>query len=431
MKEIAFLAATLLVVIAGAWIARLGAVARLDRRAQLAIVFALGCLAATILMFIESLIGMSWDRISLGSPLFFLALAAPRASWRERAAESRWTWSDIAIVLLVALTLYGVLDARETNGDLVHFWGPKAQQFHLTGKIDAEFLGFQHYYLMHPDYPPLLPLLLAWGSLGSHGFSWWGALLLTPLFLYATVEAFRGLACDALGVEGASRVALLLAAVLTYGFAQGRVAGAADPPLLLFETIALAALTFDGEGWGGVAIAALALGAASWTKVEGAAFTIIVVAAYAVTRRRPLATLALLSPSIVLLGSWIAFAARHHLLDAYAANRGALNLAATPMVLLEVAKSASYGAFFLPWIAAAAPLLISRRWRAAALPLAVAVLTVGCTLFFYVHGHDPRWWIKASGDRVLLTPLMCLVVASAASMRGGQLRVRSASASAR
>jgi len=431
MKEVAFLAATLLVVIAGAWACRIPLVAELDRRARFAIVFAIGCLTAAILMFIESLIGMPWDRVSLGSPLFFLALAAPPDAWRDRGAGRRWKWTDIAILLLVAITLYGALDARETNGDLIHFWGPKAQQFHITGRIDTDFLGFQHYYLMHPDYPPLVPLVYAWGSLGSHGFSWWGALLVTALFFYATVEAFRGLAGAALGDDAASRFALLLAAVLAYGFAQGRVAGGADPPLLLFETIALAALTFGGDRLDSVVIAALALGGASFTKFEGAAFAIAVVAVHAALRRKPLATVTLLLPSAVVLGGWIAFCAHHHLLDAYAANRGALNLAAAGMVLLQSLKSASYGAFFLPWIAAAAPLLLTRRWRAAAFPLAVGALVVAYILFFYLHGEDPRFWIATSADRVLLTALMCLVIASAAAARGDETRGRYASASAR
>ena len=429
MKAILFAAAMLLAVIAGAWACRFRAMARLDRRARLAIVFAIGCIIATVLMFIETLAGMPWDRISLGSPLFFLALAAPAGWWRRDGTP--WTRYDTATLLLIALTTYAALDARATNGDLIHFWGPKAQQFHNTGTIDTAFLGFQHYYLMHPDYPPLLPLLYAWGSLGSHGFAWWGTLLVTPLFLYATIEAFRGLARDALGPLRAAQFAMLMAAVLTFGFVQGRVAGGADPPLLMFEVIALAALTFAGDRWGGIAIAALALGGASWTKFEGAAFVVAVIIAYAIVRRKIVAALVLAIPSAVLLASWIAFADEHHLLDAYVANRGALNLAAIPMVLWETLKSASYGALFLPWLAALAPLAITRRWRDAALPLITTILVLGYTIFFYLHGPDPRWWIRVSADRVLLTALACLVIASASAVRDGEAPGRSASPSAR
>lgn len=431
MTAVVFAATSLLVMIAGAWCARWPAVADLDRRARLAIVFAIGCVVAAVLMFLETLLGMPWDRISLGSPLFFLALAAPPMLWRDTRDDVAWTWSDTATLLVIALLTYAAMDARATNGDLIHFWGPKAQQFHLTGKIDTQFLGFQHYYLMHPDYPPLVPLLFAWSSLGAHAFSWWGALLLTPVFVYATVEAFRGLACDAIGPERASQLALLMAAVLTFAMVQGRAAGAADPPLVMFEAVALAAVTFAGERWSGIAIAALALGGASWTKFEGAAFAVALIIAFAVIRRRWLAALVLAIPSLLLLASWIAFAHAHHLLDAYAGNRGALNFAAIPTVLYEFAKSASYGFFFLPWIAAAAPLLLTRRWRLAALPLLVALLVIGYTIFFYLHGPDPWWWVRTSAERVLITALMCVVVASAAALRDVRSRARSASPSVR
>ncbi|MGZ4807747.1 MAG: hypothetical protein ACXV7D_00330 [Thermoanaerobaculia bacterium] len=424
MSELAFVAATLLVIVAGAWSLRLRLVAELDQASRLAIVFAIGCLTASILMFVQSLLGMQWSRAGLGSALFFLALAVPRRVWRESYLLRRWRWTDTMVLLLVTITLYAVFDARETTGDLVHFWGPKGQQFHFTGKIDTEFLGFQHYYLMHPDYPPLVPLVYAWASLGAHEFSWWGALLLTPLFLYATVEAFRGLALHALGEAAASRYAMLMAAVLTFGFAAGRVAGGADPPLLMFEAIALSALTFAGDRFDGIVVAALALAAASFTKVEGASFALAVIAAFAVIRRKPLATIALLVPPAAVLGSWIAFAAHHNLLDAYVGNRGALNIAAAPLALLEIIRSASYGTLFLPWIVAAVPLLLSKRWRQGALPLAVAALVIACTIFFYLHGGDPRWWIRSSADRVLLTPLLCLVVASAATARSPETRGR-------
>ena len=429
MKAVLFAAALLLAVIAGAWAGRMRGVARLDLRARLAVFFAIGCIVATALMFVETLTGMPWDRISLGSPLFFLALAAPAGWWRRDGA--RWTRYDIATLLLMALMTYAALDARATNGDLIHFWGPKSQQFHNAGTIDTDFLGFQHYYLMHPDYPPLLPLLYAWASLGSHGFVWWGTLLVTPLFLYATVEAFRGFARGAVGHERASQLAMLMAAVLTFGSVQGRVAGGADLPIVMFEVIALAALTFADDRWSGIAVAAIALGGASWTKFEGAAFAVAMILAYAIVRRRFGAAALLAIPSAVLLGAWIWFASAHHLLDAYVANRGDLNLAATPTVLWEMLKSASYGALFLPWLAAIAPLVITRRWREAALPLITTILVLGYTTFFYLHGPDPRWWIRVSADRVLLTALACLVIASAATMRDGEPRGRSASVSVR
>jgi hypothetical protein len=49
------------------------------------------------------------------------------------------------------------------------------------------------------------------------------------------------------------------------------------------------------------------------------------------------------------------------------------------------------------------------------LPRLVAGGAIVYTIFFYLHEPDAVWWIKASAERVLLTPLDALVVASAAA----------------
>jgi hypothetical protein len=105
----------------------------------------------------------------------------------------------------------------------------------------------------------------AWNSIFAHRFFYWGATLLTPLYLLAAVLAFRGFAAQK--IKNANAYATLLAALLAFGFATGRAAGGADPQLVMFEVVALSALTFDGE----LVVAAIALAGAALTKVEGPA----------------------------------------------------------------------------------------------------------------------------------------------------------------
>jgi hypothetical protein len=62
-------------------------------------------------------------------------------------------------------------------------------------------------------------------------------------------------------------------------------------------------------------------------------------------------------------------------------------------------------------------LALGKNRRAAALPLVVVVLTIGVSVFFYIHLPDPTWWILASAPRVLLTPLLALLIASLAAWR--------------
>lgn len=410
MSDAIWVAALLLLIWPGLIAWRLPLVARLDLAARLAIAFACGVVIVVVLLYLYSSAHVPWTRITVGVPLILLG-AAGIAFQKPRRAEAR-LHMGAAIAIFAIITVYGVATARETCADLIYFWGPKAERFHYAGKIDFDFLGFQHYYLMHPDYPPLLPLAYAWPSLVAHRFSWWGPLFLTPIVVLAIAFAFRGFARSGWH-------AVLLAAIVSYGFAISMVAGAADPPLLLFEVIAVAALTFAGDQRDGQIIASIALAAAAFTKVEGAAFAGVTLIAFLIVTRKISRTLLIALPSIVLLGSWIFLSAHHHLLDAYWKAKSDTHFEVLGTIVRRTLQQASYDVAFVPWIAPLALLAIGRSVRRAALPLLVAAGSIASTIFFYLHVDNPAlvgWWIDASAMRVLLTPAACLVVASAAGV---------------
>ena len=387
---------------------------------RLATRFATGIVIGGTVMYVESLVGIPWTRVTLGVPLLLVAgcwLLLGRRK-QQPTTNNHQLLASLPIAAITLLTIYGVATARETCGDLLYFWGPKAQRFFSAAKIDVEFLKFPHYYLMHPDYPPLQPLVYAWSSIVAGKFSYWGATLLTPLYLLATVLAFRGFASEK--IRHANAYATLLAALLAFGFASGRAAGGADPQLLMFEVIALSALTFADAH----VIAAIALAGAAFTKVEGAAFAAVVIVVYAVVCggrllnrpvQKPASTLILAAPAAILLGSWIVFAKQHGFLDSYARGATSLHVEKLGFVLYVIGFEASYRALYIPWIVSLAPLTFGRNWRRAMLPLFVACSAILYTIFFYLHEPDAVWWIKASAERVLLTPLAALVVASAAA----------------
>lgn len=402
-----WVAGIVLLIWPGLLIWRVPTVQRMDLPARLSIAMAAGMLAVSIVMYVCALVGISWTRVAVGTPLLILGALGVR-----RGGGGRWRAMGWVVVLL-ALVTYAALTARLTCADLMYFWGPKAIRFHRAGTIDTVFLAWPHYYLMHPDYPPLLPLVYAWGNLVAHKFSYWGALLLTPLWLGTTVFAFRGIVRDCLTDEVANRYSVLLTAVLAYGYAIGMVGGAGEPPLLFYETIALAALTF-GKERGAWIIAAVALAGIVFTKVEGAAFAAVVLTAFVLTRRKILPAIAAAVPAIVLIGSWILFAKHHNLLDAYGRSGKPLRLDNLGLVATVMGKKAAYDAAYLPWIASLAPLAVTRNWRRAALPLLTGVGVIAYTAYFYLHEPQPTYWIQSSAERVLLTALMCFVVASAA-----------------
>ena len=376
-------------------------------RAAYGFVGAVVCL--TTAMFWGSAIGWHWNAWVL---LVFAALVAcvawvraPHPAFGHPLPEGegvrktrRVMGVRLAITALTLLTAYGALTARETCADLLYFWGPKAVRFAAARGIDVAFLKAPEHLLMHPDYPPLVPLLYAWGALIAGGFSYWAPLLLTAIVLGAT----------ALLVPG--RGGVLMAALLAFGYAQALAAGAADPILILFEVAALCALTFLDDA----PLASIALAGAAMTKVEGAAFVLVAIVAYVIVSRHPLRALAIAVTPAVLLGSWIAFARTHGLIDSYA--RGATPFIWSAETFGAVARAASFHAYYLPWIAVLAPLVFAKRWKRAALPLLVAAGTIAYILFFYMHPDANRdFWIAVSAERVLLTPLAALAVAAAAS----------------
>ncbi|HEY8180821.1 MAG TPA: hypothetical protein VII32_01170 [Thermoanaerobaculia bacterium] len=414
MSDILWIAAVIFLIFPGAIVWRLPSVRRLDLPARLSIALAAGIAIVVAILYIYNFIHVPWTRVSLGLPLFaigvwslilsrpFDSLRSLRAGSDGEGSPTRGTMPLLLIAIFLLLTIYGIATARETCGDLIYFWGPKGQQFHYAGSIDANFLGFRDYYLMHSDYPPLLPLLYAWASLVAHRFSWWGALFLMPIFLAATAFAFRAIARN-------GWYAALLTAILGYGFAIGMVGGAADPLLLMFEVIAIAALTFDLEILAVPMLAALAL-----TKVEGAVFVAICAFAYLITKRKLLKAILIPLPAAILLATWILFASRNQLIDSYAMARGSLHLDLLGPVTGATLRQASYKVAYVPWLATLVPLAIGPN-RRALLPLIVAIGTLASTLFYYLHAASPSWWIEASAQRVLLTPLACLVVAAAAA----------------
>ena len=209
----------------------------------------------------------------------------------------------------------------------------------------------------------------------------------------------------------------LVAATLSYAFAVGFAAGGADPPLIFFQALTLAALTFMKEERGSDLIATIGLAGAAWTKIEGATFWIAVVLALLLVRRDWKRALRISILPAFLLGSWVVFVKAAQLLELY---RGAAmdvyweTLAGT---LKTMAGTATYELWGVPWLVPLVLLALGRNRRAAALPLVVMILTIGVSIFFYIHLPDPTWWILASAHRVLLTPLLALLVAALAAWR--------------
>ena len=408
MSTILWLAAVILFAAYGSFACRLRVLDGLHRPAQAAIVLATGTAIGGSIMFLESAVGWKWNYVTLLIPL-----AAIATSFRPPRTVStslrRWPWPALFTLILT----YAVVTGRATSPDLLYFWGPKGVHFSRSANIDVQFLAAPEHLLMHSDYPPFLPLVYAFASCLTKGFSWWGAILSAVVYFVATITAFHGLAARELGESRATVYATLLAAILAFGYVHTSAAGGAEPLLILFEVIAISLLTFADDAPGSLLLASIALLGAALTKVEGAMFVVAVIVAFAITRRNLKRVLQLSTASAAGLGLWILYALQFNLLDSYRTKPVFLAHAGT--VFVTMLAVAGYRAAHLPWIACITPILIWRNWSRAALPLLVALLFSAGLYFVYLHSPDPSGWITTSADRVLLTSLAALVIAAAAS----------------
>ncbi|HEY0141021.1 MAG TPA: hypothetical protein VGF48_09000 [Thermoanaerobaculia bacterium] len=403
MNDAIWIAGVLALTLAGAWATRIEFVRRLEFPARLAIAFTCGLATTGLLLAVR----LPWTRATL-----LIAMAVGAALWRrgERMTTEPRTW--ILFAAIAILTCYGSLAARQTTGDLLFFWGPKAVHFYEAGRIDFEFLATPHYFLMHSDYPPLLPLVYAAGNIAAHEMSWWGAILFSSICIIAAALAFRGIARTRLGERRASAFATLLLATLAYGIATSNAAGGADALLYLFAVVAIAALTFEDHRL----LAAITLTALVLVKVEGLPFAMVILGGWLITRRKVVDTLTIAIAPLIAIGVWIVVVYRFNIQDAYTVGRKPFRPDHLDDVIRWVSVHASYRAAWLPWIAALVPFAFAQNLRRAAFPLVVAGGTLAVTLLFYLQGNDsPEWWIAASAERVLLTPLASLIVAAAAS----------------
>lgn len=412
MNDVLAFAAYLVLPLIGIATWRLDAVKKLDLGGRIAVAGAAGAAIIAAVLAALSIVSIGWSRSVVISIVIVITavsiyIARPLRT-REKHPIDRLAMA--ALIIIAILLIYGLLDARMSCGDLHFFWGPKAVRFYRDGGVTLGFLADPNTVRMNPGYPLLLPLLYVWSETIARQFSWFAAVLSTALFLFGSVALVRSTSRD-------DRIAVLMAATLAYAFAIADAAGAGEPPLIFFETLAIVAITFIRDRRSQIVLAALGLACAVMTKIEGATFAIAVVIALLIVRRSFKRTMLIAAPAAVLLGAWLAFVRLHDLSEYYRGAGMPIYFAAVTKSLLTLAKAASYELYGLPWIVPIVLIAIAPNRRNAALPLLIAILTFGAAFFFYIHLPDPTWWILSSAPRVLLTPLTALVIASAAAWR--------------
>ena len=423
-----FILLTLSLPFLGVWLRNFRSVRVLPWPGRLALYFATGVLTVVVEMFLLSMVGVRWNVwLLLPVPVLFGVFAMVRgrleaggpAGWKPalRLPALRLPVLLIAAAAL-AILVSSVLAGMCTSGDFVYFWGVKGQRWGSVHFLDTAFTQEPSHY-MHPDYPPLLPLYYAWTLLGGDGaLDWWGAILATPLFLavgavsmwafgrYARIRAIDGI------------VALFVALYALFYF-RNQVAGNAEPPLHMFEAIALAALTCWRERSGEHdAVAAIALSGVALTKVEGGVFVLLVcglswIAREGTWRERAVAGVKMAALPVVTLATWLLFGMARGLTDTYV-PREDLSVQYIWPTFLELVRELSLHLWYTPWIALTVILFCGRVRNA--IPYIIATIVfLGFLLSVYTRAEPHLEW---SAGRTLMTPILLFIAGVLAAHRG-------------
>ena len=422
MVTLRFALLTLALIPLGAWARPL--VRNLAWPGRIAIYFACGLLSVVVEMFVLSMLGIHWNAWLLVPLPLLLSVVSFRLSVRHRHTAQTTDNRQPTTILLIAATAWATLvsaalAAMATSGDFVYFWGVKGQRWGAVHFLDVEFTKAPSHY-MHPDYPPLLPLYYAWTLLGGDGaLDWWGAILATPLFLLLGATAIRAFGRYA-RVGAIDGIVTLFVSLYALFYVRNQVAGNAEPPLHLFEAIALAALTCwrersDEHDW----IAAIALCGVALTKVEGGVFVLLVcgltwIAREGTLRQRLVAGAKMAALPVATLATWLLFGMARGLTDTYV-PREDLSLQYLWPTFLELVRELSLHLWYLPWIAFGV-ILLCGRVRNAIPYLLACVLFLLFLLSVYTRAEPHLEW---SAGRTLMTPLLLFIAATLAAHRRG------------
>ena len=315
---------------------------------------------------------------------------------------------SLYISLLAALA--AALGGAATSVDLVSFSGAKAQQFAAARGVDMEFLRNPAHQYMHPYYPPLVSNVFALATMAAGRFVWTAAALTFPLALAALAAALPGVLRGMTSARAAAATSALVVATLACVGSQADIAGNADMPLYLFETLAMALLLRpDTADTAGDLLAGTLFAAAATAKVEGLPFALAATAIALWLRggspgERAKAALRLLGPTALALAAWFAFGISRKLFSEYSeyGRFFDIHLERGAGIAAEIVKSlAATGrglAYAIPLLCLVA---VGRRGRMAALPLGTAAALAGFLVFTYLHfAGDSAQWIAWSAPRV-------------------------------
>lgn len=410
MTVLAYIAAYALVPLFG-----LSLTSSIDSRgARIGFAFLAGALLLTIEATIYTMVGMRWNIVALSLPL----LAASTIIPRRPVAGSVKAYAPLAIVIICVSMLhflFSILTTQSINPDYVLFWGTKSVHFALSRSLDAGYL-LSRFAPPRIDYPPLLPIVQAWGLLFSHHMPWITAAAMSAVWLLAAVPVINWL-------TGSSHATAFWTASMAASLAFCGSGGNAEAMLVVYISVGAAAIVARRTS-----LAAIAFAGAMLTKEE-ALVTIGAILIGVVIYDRGIRRASILAASSAAAASlWFAFQKRFGMHVGY--DRVTLthtfHWGNLPTIFREAPKSLAAGCWGLSWLIALAVIIYIAVKMPSRLkdtiPLLVPIpLLFAFFVYLYLQYESSlamkMWWILPR----LSMPAMSLLILAAAFAAGDRM----------
>ncbi len=441
MTDVVFLAAVIFFPLTlGLPVAVQPSLDRLSPVARAALAWAAGCLGLTMLLTLLSAVGIPWTlwSIALACIAAFSAASLRVRKTRVSAHPPRNTsGSGISYWLLCCALIAGcslclVALGFATSADLAYFWGAKAIHFAAAKGIDFELLRQPFMIHLHPNYPPLWPVLLGFGAMIAGSMPWLTVPLVTWLCLTAAAVFVHSALEIRLGAHPAGAVTCLWYAVLTAMTVTSFSGGNAEGYLVASLSVALVVILTEVADepprlrW----LAAVFLAGAVFTKSEGLVISLLIVvgtAARDISWRRPAVlrqTIFLIAPAMATAAVWIGvrMARGVRLADPIREAAFHITFEHVGVILRVCTRMLATGAVTVGWIVPLiAVMVVARRRINRAIPAVITSLgVVGFAMTYYLHATtDPLELIVWTFPRLLLP-------ATSAWILGGGVAVFSA-----
>lgn len=418
------LVSTALLIVIGA-----GLVRALSRRAlswigSSGLAYGLGALGLTVVAIVYSMVGLPWSVVTLGVPLSAVsAFLLWRQRRREESPQNVPPLPAAAGVLGAlaaghfALTLF---NSAAASVDFVLFYGVKAVTFAMTRSMAPDVL--RHPLFVHgaPRYPPLMPIVEAWGVLVAGGMPWRFGPAISLFWFLASVAAVGSRLRRRIGGDEGAAVCAYWACAIAVSFTFSYSGGNAEAPLVFYLSVAGAWLLTEAPGesrW----LPAILLAGAALSKQEGLLSSLAVAIGVLARdlfgkRPRPFArAIVLLGTPVAAVLLWFGYEKVAHLPVGYQppARVSEVDLRLLPAIVPDIVRHLAAGTYGLSW---ALPLLClvrrARRWTLALPALTLCAAIFGALFVTYLSplSIDPAVAIARTLPRACQPALSLLIL---------------------